>query len=50
LPPRTLRAVFKDAYADEHGVFYEFIRNKKGQLLRLEVSVSRAERMQFQKT
>ncbi|MGC3958395.1 MAG: serine hydrolase domain-containing protein [Verrucomicrobiota bacterium] len=48
-PAKTLSSVFKDAYTDDDAVFYEFIRNKKGQLIRLEVSVSRAERMIFQR-
>lgn len=48
-PAKKLKPVFKDGYKDSDGILYEFIRNRKGQVLRLEVSVSRAEKMVFQK-
>ena len=48
-PPRFIWSVFRDGFTDDNGVLYEFVRNKKGKLLRLEVSVSRAEKMLFQK-
>jgi CubicO group peptidase (beta-lactamase class C family) len=47
-PATPLQAVFRDAYADDDGVLYEFIR-KKGRVLSVDVSVSRAEKMAFQK-
>jgi CubicO group peptidase (beta-lactamase class C family) len=48
-PARLLKAVFSDAYTDTEGVLYEFVRNRKGQVSRVEVSVSRAEKMVFEK-
>ena len=46
-PARNLKPVFKDGYKDSDGVLYEFIRNKKGHVSALQVSVSRAEKMWF---
>jgi len=46
-PAKVLKPAFKDAYSDEDGVLYEFVRPKKGQIQRVIVSVARAENMQF---
>lgn len=48
-PARILRPVFKDAYTDNEGVLYEFLRSKSGQVQLVNVSASRAEKIPFQK-
>jgi CubicO group peptidase (beta-lactamase class C family) len=47
-PAKHLKPAFRDAYSDDGGVLYEFVR-KKSQVMRVNVSVARAENMEFVK-